>query len=78
VIIFDEWGRDTMKEEYKRLITTDPAVMMGKPVISGTRITVELILEKVSEEETIEQILSEHPQLSKDQILAALEYAVMV
>jgi uncharacterized protein (DUF433 family) len=67
-----------MKEEHKRLITTDPAVMMGKPVISGTRITVELILEKVSEGETIEQILSEHPQLSKDQILAALEYAVMV
>lgn len=39
------------------LIVSDPEVMMGKPVISGTRITVELILEKLSYGESIEQIL---------------------
>ena len=39
------------------LIQSDPAVMMGKPVVAGTRITVELILEKLSTEETIDQIL---------------------
>ena len=38
------------------LIQSDPAVMMGKPVVAGTRITVELILEKLSSEETIDEI----------------------
>ena len=38
------------------LIRSDPAVMMGKPVVAGTRITVELILEKLSAGETIDQI----------------------
>ena len=50
-----------MKEE---LIQTDPSIMMGKPVIAGTRITVELILEKLAEGETIEQLLEEHPRLT--------------
>jgi len=43
------------------LITSDPKIMMGKPVVKGTRITVELILEKLAAGETVEQILSEHP-----------------
>ena len=45
------------------LIQSDPAVMMGKPVIVGTRITVELILDKLSTGETVEQILEAHPRL---------------
>ena len=56
----------------KRLIISDPSVMMGKPVISGTRITVELILEKLTSGETIEQILEAHPRLSREAIQAAL------
>ncbi|MBK9215152.1 MAG: DUF433 domain-containing protein [Chloracidobacterium sp.] len=47
------------------LITTDPGVMMGKPVIAGTRITVELILEKLAAGETIEQMLDAHPRLTR-------------
>ncbi|OHD55898.1 MAG: hypothetical protein A2014_00585 [Spirochaetes bacterium GWF1_49_6] len=58
-----------------QLIISDPGIMMGKPVVKGTRITVELILEKMSTGETIEQIISEHPRLSKDAVLAALEFA---
>ena len=46
-----------------KLIQSDPDVMMGKPVVAGTRITVELILEKLSAGETIEQILEAHPLL---------------
>lgn len=57
------------------LIQSDPAVMMGKPVIAGTRITVELILEKLAAGETVEQILDAHPRLTKESILAALTYA---
>jgi uncharacterized protein (DUF433 family) len=57
------------------LIQTDPAVMMGKPVVAGTRITVELILEKLATGETAEQILEAHPRLTREAILAALAYA---
>ncbi len=58
-----------------RWIRSDPAVMMGKPVIAGTRITVELILEKLSAGESWEQILSEHPRLTEEAIRAALAFA---
>jgi uncharacterized protein (DUF433 family) len=57
------------------LIETDPAVMMGKPVVSGTRITVELILEKLAAGETIEQLLDAHPRLTREGIHAALAFA---
>jgi len=57
------------------LIQSDPAVMMGKPVVVGTRITVELILEKLSAEETIDQILEAHPRLTRKGVLAALSFA---
>jgi uncharacterized protein (DUF433 family) len=49
--------------------------MMGKPVIKGTRITVELILEKLGSGETIEQILEAHPRLTQEGIQAALSFA---
>ena len=58
-----------------RLIISDPAVMMGKPVVAGTRITVELILEKLAAAETIEQILEAHPRLTREGIRAALNFA---
>jgi len=57
------------------LIISDPEIMMGKPVIAGTRITVELILEKLSYGESIDQILDAHPQLTQDAIYAALNFA---
>jgi uncharacterized protein (DUF433 family) len=58
-----------------QLIISDPNVLMGKPVVVGTRISVELILEKLAEGETIEQILSAHPQLTREAIFAALKFA---
>jgi uncharacterized protein (DUF433 family) len=54
------------------LIRADPAVMMGKPVIAGTRITVELILEKLAAGESVEQILEAHPRLPREAIREAL------
>jgi len=56
----------------KNLIDSDPSIMMGKPVIAGTRITVELILEKLAAGETIEQLLEEHPRLTRKEIQAAI------
>ncbi len=60
------------------LIVSDPAVMMGKPVLAGTRITVDLILEKMASGETIEQILDAHPRLTREGVFAALDYATRV
>jgi len=60
-----------------QLIQSHPNIMMGKPVVAGTRITVELILEKLAAGETIEQILEAHPRLTRPAILAALEIKIM-
>jgi len=49
--------------------------MLGKPVVAGTRITVELILRKLGAGESFDQILESHPRLSRESILAALTFA---
>ena len=59
-------------------IVTDPDIMLGKPVVNGTRVTVELILEKLSSGETVEQIVDAHPSLTREGVLAAIKYAVDV
>jgi uncharacterized protein (DUF433 family) len=59
----------------KNLIQMNPKICMGKPVIAGTRITVELILEKLSAGESFEQILKAHPRLTMEGIRAALAFA---
>ena len=56
-------------------IVSDPKVMMGQPVVSGTRITVDLILEKLSAGETIDQLLEAHPRLTREGVQAALRFA---
>jgi uncharacterized protein (DUF433 family) len=57
------------------LIISDPKIMLGKPVIKGTRLTVELILEKLAAGETVDQLLEAHPRLTREGIQAALAYA---
>ncbi len=57
------------------LIVVNPDIMLGKPVIVGTRITVELILEKMAAGETTDQILEEYPQLTREQIMTVLSKA---
>jgi uncharacterized protein (DUF433 family) len=57
------------------LIQSDPSVMMGKPVVAGTRITVESILEKLAAGEPVEQILDAHPRLTREAVLAAIDFA---
>lgn len=56
-------------------ISINSEIQTGKPTIIGTRITVELIIEKLAEGESIEQILQSHPHLKKESILACLSYA---
>jgi uncharacterized protein (DUF433 family) len=57
---------------------SDPTVMMGKPVIAGSRITVELILDKFASGESIDQILDSHPRLTREAVLAAIDFAAQV
>lgn len=59
-------------------IVSDPKIMMGKPTVAGTRITVELILEKLAAGEPVDQILSEHPRLTAEGIRAAIAFAAEV
>lgn len=60
---------------HRQAIVSDPRILMGKPVVAGTRISVELILEKLAAGETIEQLLEAHPRLSREDVHAALEFA---
>lgn len=66
------------REKLLNRIEVNPKVMMGKPVIKGTRIPVELILRKLSEGATLEELLDAYPHLSPLDIQAALAYAAEV
>ena len=57
------------------LIEINPQIMLGKPVVRGTRITVELLLRKLSEGSTEPDLIEAHPGLSREHIHAALAYA---
>jgi hypothetical protein len=48
------------------MIVSDPKVMMGKPVVAGTRITVDLILEKLGSGEFVEAVIESHPRLTRE------------
>ena len=56
-------------------IEINPKVMLGKPVIEGTRITVEIILKKLSQRISAEDILRDYPRLTEDDIKAAIAFA---
>jgi uncharacterized protein (DUF433 family) len=60
----------------ENLIECDPKIMFGKPVIKGTRITVELVLEKLAAGEDIDEILSQHPHLTKEKVSSAVRFAL--
>jgi len=56
-------------------IIINPEILAGKPIIKGTRISVELIIKLLSSGMSIEEILEGYPHLKREDILAALEYA---
>jgi uncharacterized protein (DUF433 family) len=56
-------------------IESNPAVMMGKPCVKGTRIPVYLVLEKMAAGETCEQLVAAYPQVTVEDMRACLEYA---
>jgi uncharacterized protein (DUF433 family) len=67
-----------MDEQLERRIVMDPKVMLGKPVIRGTRIPVEMIVRMLAQGISAENILCEYPRLQMVDIRAALAYAAQV
>lgn len=63
---------------YQNRITSNPKVMLGKPVIKGTRITVELILRKIAGGYSFEEILDMYSHIAIEDILACVGYAASV
>lgn len=63
-----------MKQSFSRTITVDPAVRFGKPVIAGTRVSVDLIMSKLAGGMEIDDLTREY-DLTKKQVRAALQYA---
>jgi uncharacterized protein (DUF433 family) len=65
---------ELVMKKYER-IEINPDIMFGKPVIKGTRVTVEQILRKLAGGLTVAEIITDHPHLKKEDILAAQEFA---
>ena len=67
-----------MGEDWRERITVDHKVLSGKPIIKGTRIAVEFILELLANSWTVEDILKNYPQLKREDVAAALKYAAEI
>jgi uncharacterized protein (DUF433 family) len=65
-----------MAARYKERIVIDPQIMVGKPIIRGTRIPVDAIIRRLAEGMTIKEILEDYPNLTREDVQAALEYCV--
>lgn len=62
-------------KDWRNHIESKPTVLYGKPVIKNTRIPVDLLLEKLSEGESVDDLLKAYPRLKKEDIFAALAFA---
>ena len=60
---------------WKDRIEVNPAVLVGKPIIKGTRISVELILDRMADGWSMEDVLSSYPHISREDVLAALSFS---
>lgn len=64
--------------EWKNFIERNPDILLGKPIIKGTRISVELIMRKLANGYSFDDLLTAYPHLVKEQLSAACEYAADV
>ena len=64
--------------EWRERITVDPAILVGKPIIKGTRISVELLMERLADGWTTEEILESYPRLTREDVLAAIAFVTEV
>jgi uncharacterized protein (DUF433 family) len=66
---------ETDRPAYQNRITTDPAILGGKPIIRGTRISVQLVLEQLADDPDTDELFAAYPDLTLDDVKAALAYA---
>ncbi len=64
-----------MLDDWQERIVADPKILVGKPVIKGTRLSVEFILDLLADGWTTERILEDYPQLQHEDIMAVLKHA---
>ncbi len=67
-----------MEKKLLNRIVVDPRIMVGKPVIKGTRIPVNIIIKQIAQGITIKELLEDYPQLKKEDIKAALMYGAEI
>lgn len=61
--------------DWKDRIEVNPAVLVGKPIVKGTRISVELILDRMADGWSMEDVLAAYPHINREDVLAALSFA---
>lgn len=64
--------------EWRNRIVSDPEILVGKPVVKGTRISVELIIGRLANGWTFEQVLESYPHITSEGILGALAFAAEI
>ena len=69
---------NTMPDTWQEKIVVDPKVLVGKPVVKGTRLSVEFILDLLANGWTVDQILDDYSQLNREDIMAVLKYAAEI
>ena len=68
----------TIQRDLRDRITVDPAILVGKPIVKGTRISVELVLDRLAAEPDFDVFFEDYPSLTIDDVRACLAYASAV
>ncbi len=68
-------GRLTDRDDVRKLITRDPGILGGQPVLKGTRVTLNTVLSSLAEGATVAQILDDFPTLTEEHVRAAIAFA---
>jgi uncharacterized protein (DUF433 family) len=74
-IWYNDWDMKADPRLHHDRIVADPRILAGKPIIKGTRIAVDLVLEELSHNPDITELLAAHPDLTRDDVQACLAYA---
>jgi uncharacterized protein (DUF433 family) len=74
-VCYNNYHMEEDQRVYKERIIADPRILAGKPVVKGTRIAVDLVLEELAQNPAIDELLAAHPDLTRDDVQACLAYA---
>ena len=72
---YNGWYMKEDQRPYQERIVAAPRILAGKPVVKGTRIAVDLVLEELAQNPAIDELLAAHPDLTRDDVQACLAYA---